>query len=403
MGAGQAGLQLGIGLLDAGYEVKIVSNRTPEEIYNGRVSSSQCMFGTALAREHVLGIDFWSQRCPNIREMSLSVTDGNGGKGISWSSLLDLPAQSVDQRLKIPRWIAEFVRRGGTLEIRDATIDDLEEYRRDADLVVVAAGKGSIANLFERDIERSLYVNPQRALALTYVTGMAPRTSNSAISFNLVPGVGELIVFPALTTTGPCEIMLLEGLPGGPMDCFRGVTDPQQHLEVTKRVVGEYFPWEAERCGDAQLTDDLGVLAGRFAPTVRRPVGMLPSGASVLGMADVVVLNDPLTGQGSNNASKCAASYLSSILEHADRPFDERFMSETFERYWDYTRYVVDWTNTLLGPTPWHVLQLVRAAGSNPRIARRFANGFDDPRDFFLWFMEATSARTYLDEFPTVA
>ena len=34
----------------------------------------------------------------------------------------------------------------------------------------------------------------------------------------------------------------------------------------------------------------------------------------MLGLADVVVLNDPITGQGSNNASKCAASYLATIL-----------------------------------------------------------------------------------------
>ncbi|MBF6370723.1 FAD-binding oxidoreductase, partial [Nocardia puris] len=136
-------------------------------------------------------------------------------------------------------------------------------------------------------------------------------------------------VFPALTTTGPCEIMVMEGVPGGPMDCFDGVTDPQQHLELALGVVRTYLPWEAERCRELELTDDLGVLAGRFPPTVRRPVGVLPSGATVLGMADVVVLNDPVTGQGSNNAAKCASSYLASILEHGDRPFDRAFMQDT--------------------------------------------------------------------------
>ena len=36
VGAGQAGLQLGIGLLDAGYDVTVVSNRTPEQIRDGQ-------------------------------------------------------------------------------------------------------------------------------------------------------------------------------------------------------------------------------------------------------------------------------------------------------------------------------------------------------------------------------
>lgn len=66
----------------------------------------------------------------------------------------------------------------------------------------------------------------------------------------------------------------------------------------------------------------------------RRPIGELSSGAVVLGMADVVVTNDPVTGQGSNNASKCAASYLSSILERGEQPFDRQWMDDTFARFW---------------------------------------------------------------------
>ena len=40
-----------------------------------------------------------------------------------------------------------------------------------------------------------------------------------AVSFNLIPGVGEYFVFPALTLSDPCEIMVFEGIPGGPIDC----------------------------------------------------------------------------------------------------------------------------------------------------------------------------------------
>jgi hypothetical protein len=118
----------------------------------------------------------------------------------------------------------------------------------------------------------------------------------------------------------------------------------------------------------------------------------------VLGMADVVVLNDPITGQGSNNAAKCAASYLESILERGGGPFDEAWMQQTFERYWQYAYAVVTWTNALLTPPPPHVLELLGAADADPRIAHRFANGFDDPRDFFEWFMDPVKADAYLTE-----
>src|SRR5207244_1851187 len=132
VGAGQAGLQLALGLVQDGHDVTVVSNRTPDDIRNGRVMSSQCMFRAALEPE-------------------------------------------------------------------------LEGIARDNDLVVVAAGKGDVAQLFERDPARSPYSAPQRALALTYVTGMEPRPEFSAVCFNLIPTVGEYFVFPALTTSGACE------------------------------------------------------------------------------------------------------------------------------------------------------------------------------------------------------
>lgn len=76
--------------------------------------------------------------------------------------------------------------------------------------------------------------------------------------------------------------------------------------------------------------------------------------ASVLGMEDVVVANDPVTGQGANNAH-CADIYFRSILDHGDRPFDEEWMRHTFEKYWDYVRHPTAYTNIMLGPPPDHV------------------------------------------------
>ncbi|WP_033290688.1 styrene monooxygenase/indole monooxygenase family protein [Amycolatopsis jejuensis] len=401
VGAGQSGLLLAAGLLDRGYRVRVVSDRTPPEIAAGRVSSSQCMFASSLAVERELGLDFWAAEAPPVEGISFAVpgppdSPAAGTKVIDWASRLDGIAQSVDQRLKMPKLIDEFVRRGGEFVVETADVAALERYHDESDLVVVAAGKGDIARLFERDATRSPYDRPQRALALTYVHGLEPRPEHSAVAFNLIPGVGEYFVFPALTLSGPCEIMVFEGVPGGPMDCWGDVRDPAQHLETSLRLLRQLVPWEADRAGNVRLTDDLGVLAGRFPPTVRHPVATLPSGRPVLGMADVVVLNDPITGQGSNNAAKCAASYLRSILAHGDQPFDRAFLRQTFETYWDYARYVTDWTNALLAPPPPHVLELLTAANTRPDIAHRFVNGFDDPRDFFPWFADPVAARDVL-------
>ncbi len=400
VGGGQSGLQLGIGLLKAGNAVRVVQNRTAEEIEKGKVLSSQCMFGASIQHERDLGLDFWTDTCPPVEGINFSVPhpEQPGAKAIDWTGRLDRNAYSVDQRVKIPRWLAEFTKLGGELVIADAGIDELERYAAEDDLVIVASGKGEIGRMFERDAEKSPYDKPQRALALTYVTGMTPRPEHSAVCFNLIPGVGEYFVFPALTTTGPCEIMVMEGVPGGPMDCWGEVTSPEQHLDKSKWILDTFLPWEAERCRDLELTDDNGILAGRFPPTVRKPVATLPSGRQVLGLGDTVCLNDPITGQGSNNAAKAAAVYLKRILDREDQAFDAAWMQGTFDAYWDYAQWVVQWTNMMLMPPPDFVLEIMGTACVEPRLAHRMANAFDDPRDFFPWFADPDAAAAYLQD-----
>ena len=406
VGAGQAGLQLALGLLQDGHDVTVVSNRTPDDIRTGRVMSSQCMFDAALQTERELGLNDWEEECPPVEGISLAVPapDGSGAKAIDFASRLDRYAQSVDQRVKMPGWMERLERDGGRLVIHDVGVGDLERYASEHDLVVVAAGKGEIVQLFGRNPERSPYEQPMRALALTYVTGMTPRPEYSAVCFNLIPTVGEYFVFPALTTTGACEIMVFEGIPGGPMDCWGDVTTPQEHLAKSKWILETFLPWEAERCRGIELTDDNGILAGRFPPTVRGPVGELPSGRLVLGLADAIMLNDPITGQGSNNAAKMATAYLEAIRGHGEAPYDRAFMEAAFESFWEtYGQYVTAWTNALLSPPPEHVLKLLGAGNGSPELAHRFVNGFDDPVDYFDWFMFPDKAEAYLATVSTEA
>ncbi|MGC5124393.1 styrene monooxygenase/indole monooxygenase family protein, partial [Escherichia coli] len=73
----------------------------------------------------------------------------------------------------------------------------------------------------------------------------------SSVAFNLIPGVGEYFVFPALTLSGPCDIMVFEGIPGGPLDCWREVRTPQEHLATSKDFLRKFLPWEAERAEHA--------------------------------------------------------------------------------------------------------------------------------------------------------
>ena len=73
-------------------------------------------------------------------------------------------------------------------------------------------------------------------------------------------------------------------------------------------------------------------------------------------------------------------------------------MQSTFDQFWDYAQWVVQWTNMLLMPPPPFILDIMGNAQGLPKLAHRMANGFDDPRDFFPWFADPTAAANYLSE-----
>jgi 2-polyprenyl-6-methoxyphenol hydroxylase-like FAD-dependent oxidoreductase len=400
VGGGQAGLPLAFGLLDRGYEVTVVSNRTPAEIRAGRVMSTQMMFGSALRVERDLGINYWESACPHVEGVRFAITQTEpaAGKLVDWKTRLQRPGQSVDQRVKMAGWLERLEGRGGRLLLQDVGLPELEVLAATHDLVIVAAGKGDVVRLFERDASRSPFDQPQRALVLTYVHGLEKSGDYPCLGVNLIPGAGEYFVMPALTLSGACDIMFFEVVPGGPLDCWDNAHTPQEQLARTMRLLREYLPEEAERARQAELTDENGFLSGRFAPTVRKPVLTLPSGRLVFALGDAAVLTDPITGQGSSNAAKASQVYLEAILERGALPYTRAWMEQTFERFWSYARWVVQWTNSLLLPPEPHILELFGAAAHLPSLASVIANGFDHPPSLFPWWADQRTCTGFIAE-----
>ncbi|HLN78365.1 MAG TPA: flavin reductase [Nocardioidaceae bacterium] len=396
VGAGPAGTILALGLLQHGYPVTLVSARTAEEIRTGPVMSSQITFESALEVETTLGVTALLPASPPLRRMEYDVRRLDGTR-TDFTVPLDHPAHSVDQRLKIPALIDEIERLGGKVVVRNASIEDLEDLAATHDLVVVSTGRGELAELFEVDPSRSPYSSPQRVVSLTYLRGVEP-SEGPALRYHAVEGVGECFTCPALSVDGPCDIYVVEGVPGGPLDLWSDVSSDEEHLERLRTALAEHFPSESDRVRDAALTDANAALRGSFTPVVRRPVGTLPSGAAVLGMADAVVLNDPLTSQGSNNAIKSASFYLEAIAGHDDE-FDPGWMQRTFDNFWrGWARWATAWTNTWLQPAEPHQQKVVAAAEQHPGVAAQIVAGFDDPMLFVPWWFESAEAERFLRE-----
>ncbi|GHD16290.1 styrene monooxygenase/indole monooxygenase family protein [Nocardiopsis kunsanensis] len=398
VGAGQSGLQLALGLVAEDYDVTIATLAGPEEVLAGGVRSTQCLFGPALRRERRHGLALWDGRATGIEGVGVRVADpGSTDPDLSWLGRLEEPAQSVDQRVKMSAWMRLFDRNGGTLLRRRVTPGELAETARDYDLVIVAAGREALAELFPRDEGRSAFRTPQRRITLAYVTGAEDDPRGPVLDRTSIIGAGEVFTLPTHSVAGPCHALMVEAVPGGPLDRPLGrEADGQEVLSALLDVLRCHAPWHHERFTDAVPADRGATLHGSHTPVVREPVAHLADGTPVLGMADTVVSNDPVTAQGANMASLAADVHRRAIVDHGDRAFDERFMRATFAEYWRYARQVTAWSEVMLTGPP-HVWDLFGLAERHQETADRFADSFSDPTGLIDWFLHPERASAYID------
>lgn len=400
IGAGQAGSQLAIELLQNDFDVTLFNNRSAEQILNGKILSSQGMFDSALVHERRLGLNFWDSTAPKNTIVSFSLAAMNSPEvALHWKGKTRAFYQSIDQRLKFSRFMDEFVKRGGELIIQDVNTIELNHIAKNHDLTIVAAGKGEIGQLFDRDDALSCFDKPQRALACFYLKNVHPENS-SGVCANIIPGIGEVFLMPGLTKSGTCEMLLMEGLPQGAFDCWKNDVSPQENLNYAKNLLKQHAPWVWERCQHAELTDEQATLIGAFSPTIKNPIKKLSCGKTVFGLGDTVVLNDPVAGQGANTAARAAAHYAKEIINRKNKFFDEEWMTKVFNDYWNHDGvYSTEWSNMLLMPPPAHVIDLLGAASINPKIANLLAEGFNNPGLFFPWIKDPQETKNLIASF----
>ena len=169
------------------------------------------------------------------------------------------------------------------------------------------------------------------------------------VKFNFFAPFGEAFYVPYFHKDhGPTWNMLIEAKPGGPLDRFGDCKSGEQAVELYKQIIKEVIPWDYDWAKDMQLADPNGWLVGRFAPTVRKPVGRLPSGRIVTPLGDTAMALDPVGGQGANNGNKMARNLVELIIARKDQPFDAQWMTETFERFYARSGGITYTFNNLL-------------------------------------------------------
>jgi hypothetical protein len=414
IGSGQAGLLAAHGLLEAGYEVTLYSDRTAEAwLKQSRPTGTAARFHISLEYERQLGLNHWEKDAPKGEGVHLTFSPAKGNRLLTLAGRLKDYFVAIDLRLQSHRWMNDFAAKGGKIEIENVTVARLDQIAAAHELTIVAAGRADLCNLFERDAARSVYDAPQRNLTMIITTGGKmgfPGVPFLPVKFNFFAPFGEAFYVPYFHKDhGPTWNMLIEAKAGGPLDRFGNCTSGEQAVEIYKQVIKAVIPWDHEWAKDMQLADPNGWLVGRFAPTVRKPVGQLPSGRIVTPLGDTAMALDPIGGQGANNGNKMARNLVESIIAHGDRPFDAKWMTETFERF--YARFggvTYTFNNILLEPITTagkHMLIAQygsdgRARGSTgpQRIADAFIENFNDANELTGAFLDAGKAHTVIKE-----
>jgi 2-polyprenyl-6-methoxyphenol hydroxylase-like FAD-dependent oxidoreductase len=409
IGCGHAGLLAAHGLLRAGHEVTLFCDRTADQwLHESRPTGSAARLGRGLAFERALGLNHWEAGAPKIGGAHLTICPTPDNRLLTMAGRTSA-GMAIDLRLQCHRWMGDFEARGGQLIVESVTPDRLDEIAAEHELTIVAAGKADLARLFERDDTRSLHDEPQRHLAMLITKGAAMGFSGIPflpVRFTIFTSFGETFWIPYYhKDIGPSWNLVFEARPGGPFDRFQKAKTGAEVLDIGKRLIREFIPWDFAWARDMELADPNGWLVGSVTPTVRRPVGRLPSGRIVTPLGDTAMALDPIAGQGANNGSKMAQNLVEGVIEQGEKPFDAAFLTRTFDRFYARHGHASNtFSSLLLGSITDAAKEvLIAQYGSNgigddgrQAIADAFAGNFDDPMTLTATLQDVRLAREFI-------
>ncbi|MEI6948657.1 styrene monooxygenase/indole monooxygenase family protein [Paraflavisolibacter sp. H34] len=395
IGSGIAGLQLALMLQRQGLEVTLYSDRTPDQIREGRLSSLVVRFDHTRERERALDVDHWDFPDFGVHGVHMHI---GVEPAIVWKGALNRQASAVDMRLYQSTLLEDFSNRGGDVVVGNFQAADVSRLSEKHQLMVVAAGKAGLTELFPTDPEKSPYSQPQRLITGAFYKGLRIPDPISVL-YNIAPGHGEIFLMPFTTFGGRVCSILIEAIPGGalaPIASMRYEDDPETFNATVLDLVRQHAPpiYELIDPDEFGINRPQDIVQGAITPTVRRGYTALGAGKYALALGDMHIVNDPVLGQGANTASKCAWVLGKALLEN--EVFDEDFCRRTEQKLWEAAQAVTEWTNMTLQPPPPHAVQLFIAAAQNRELANELADNFNQPEKNWEIFRSPEGAAAFL-------
>ena len=351
IGAGQTGVTAALGLLDAGFDVTVYSDRGQEGLRNDvPATGTAVIFKEAQDAEKSLGLDSYLDVAPSVTGMSGRLVVGPDDERLELldfdSNFNGFQAVGMDVRVKVDDRLTAFRERGGRF-----VVDAIDPVRLDPiaaanDLTLVSTGKGGLASLFPIDLSRTAYSRPQRKLLMITVSGLghgpdvfahrgASGGSHNALTF--IAEHGEAWWGPYFhKDAGPSWSFLAWAKPGSPWEArFDLAVDAETAWQVVLDLHRDYLPRDLPEAATNRVIveDPHSWLKGAITPVVRTGLGHTANGHSVVSLGDSAISYDPIGAQGAQNGLIQAAQLIHAARDH-ERAFDDVWIAERFEAFY---------------------------------------------------------------------
>ncbi len=384
IGAGTAGLHLGLYLRQHDVDVTLFTDRRPAEYRGLRLLNTVAHHAVTVDREIALGVDHWPTDAFGYFGHYYYV--GAKPEPLRCYGDYHAPSRAVDYRIYLPRLAEDFLERGGKVEYRLVKSSDILALSQRFDLMVVCTGKGAFGQLFPVEPAYTPFDRPQRALCVGIFKGIAQREPRRAVTWYASPGAGEMIEIPTTTFNGMQSALVIENIIGGDLEILAQVRyddDPRAFLDLLLGKLRKHYPDCAERIDEREFdlaNGPLDILQGGVTPTVRKSHVKLADGKLAVALGDLHVTVDPVLGQGANLASH-AAVILGEEIVRQD-VYDERFMEHVDRRRNDRVLGAHLWTNFML--THLEALEpelslLLKKVAQHRELADVFTDNFNYP------------------------
>ena len=190
IGSGVAGLHLGLFLREHDIAVTIYTDKSAEQVTDGRLLNTVAHHHHTLERERALGVHHWDAGEYGYVCHQHSVV--GTPQPLRFRGDFEHHSSIIDYRLYLPRLMADYEERGGELRVQAVAAEDLERLSGEHELIVVAAGRDGIGAIFGRRADRSPYEVPQRRLSAGIYHGVA-YSEPKGVGVHLSLGHGELL------------------------------------------------------------------------------------------------------------------------------------------------------------------------------------------------------------------